>query len=195
MKQEDLSLNEAPKNDGFDFSKFRVSEDVASKLGVVKQVVIKIRKPRAQEFVRVHSSEDFQFDTFLLELEEDGNTYLIDPGIKDYLANEISLRRLVTAITRDNEIFLWPLKLAAANGKYNTWNNSTLEAAESAKDKWTRISSNKQEGRYDVHTAAADLLDPRWPEMLFNEILNIAFKDKIIDTLEHPVIKKLKGAI
>ncbi len=194
QSQNNENLDEGTNHKEVDYSRFRISEDSSPELGVVKQLVVKVRKPRAQEFVRVHSSEEYQIVIYILELEEDGNTYLIESDMKDYLAGEIGLRKLVTAISRDNEIFLWPLKLGQ-NGKYNSWNTSALEAAERAKEKWTRLSSNQQEGLYDTHTAIGSLPEPRWPNMQFNEILDIAFRNKIINTLDHPVIKKLKGAL
>jgi hypothetical protein len=37
------------------------------------------------------------------------------------------------------------------------------------------------------------LPDPVWPELTFNAIYRIAFKDRIIRTLDHPVVKRLRG--
>jgi len=50
-------------------------------------------------------------------------------------------------------------------------------------------------GAYEVYRAIRDdLPEPIWPEKSFNEILKIAFQDKYIQTLDHPVIRRLKGA-
>jgi hypothetical protein len=40
-----------------------------------------------------------------------------------------------------------------------------------------------------------DLPDPEWPEVSFQEILKIAFKDKIIQSIDHPVIQRLRGCV
>jgi hypothetical protein len=34
---------------------------------------------------------------------------------------------------------------------------------------------------------------PTWPELSFGELLKIAFKSRYIDTLDHPVLLKLRG--
>ena len=36
--------------------------------------------------------------------------------------------------------------------------------------------------------------DPDWPELSFAEIFRIAFKDRLINSLDHPVVKRLRGA-
>jgi hypothetical protein len=37
------------------------------------------------------------------------------------------------------------------------------------------------------------LSEPEFPELTLNELLRIAFKDRIVDKLDHPVIRKLRG--
>ena len=35
--------------------------------------------------------------------------------------------------------------------------------------------------------------DPIWPELSFDAIYRIAFKDRVIRSLDHPVVKRLRG--
>jgi hypothetical protein len=48
-------------------------------------------------------------------------------------------------------------------------------------------------GAYEFATALNGLADPTWPDITFNEVLKIAFRDRIIDNPDHPVIKRLRG--
>ena len=48
-------------------------------------------------------------------------------------------------------------------------------------------------GAYDVFQASANLPDPEWPDMTMNELIQTAFKNRFITSLDHAVIKKLKG--
>ena len=45
----------------------------------------------------------------------------------------------------------------------------------------------------EVFEATADIPAPSWPEQSFGELLKIAFKDKFIETADHPVLLKLRG--
>ena len=46
-------------------------------------------------------------------------------------------------------------------------------------------------GAYEIHTGEGKTDEPKWPEMSMNEILEIAFKNKIIWELDHFVLKQL----
>ena len=48
-------------------------------------------------------------------------------------------------------------------------------------------------GAYEIHTAEGITDEPKWPEMLMDGILEIAFKNKIIDRLDHFVLQQLRG--
>jgi hypothetical protein len=69
-----------------------------------------------------------------------------------------------------------------------------MEAAEMAKTQWVRMVSNLNLGAYDVYTATADLPEPDWPSLTLKEIMRIAFGDYYINSVDHPVIKRLRGA-
>ena len=55
--------------------------------------------------------------------------------------------------------------------------------------------SNKALGAYEILTAPPGLPDPEWPQdKTLDDLLNIALgSGYFVDSLEHPVIKKLRG--
>jgi hypothetical protein len=50
-------------------------------------------------------------------------------------------------------------------------------------------------GAYDVFVAAGELGEPEWPTAPFSELLRIAFRDRLIDDLNHPVLRRLRGEV
>ena len=52
---------------------------------------------------------------------------------------------------------------------------------------------NMNLGAYDIHMALAEFPPPEWPEMPFMNVLEIAFKGRVIGSHDHPVIKRLRG--
>ena len=89
-------------------------------------------------------------------------------------------------------VFVWPLRLPDAE-RALAWHLSALEAASHAEVQWTRIQANMSLGAYEIRTAEGITDEPKWPEMSRDEILDIAFKNKIIDRLDHLVLKQLRG--
>jgi len=48
-------------------------------------------------------------------------------------------------------------------------------------------------GAYRIYRAEGELSDPVWPDRTLSELLEIAFRDRIISTEDHPVIRRLRG--
>jgi hypothetical protein len=61
--------------------------------------------------------------------------------------------------------------------------------------KWIRMASNMTDGKYDVYEATGDIPDPEWPDMEFRDMLKIAFDDRYIDSMDHPILKQLRGEV
>lgn len=60
---------------------------------------------------------------------------------------------------------------------------------------WTRSAANMSLGAYEASTAPQGVPDPVWPELSFSEVLKIAFRDQFIGTIDHPVLRRLRGEL
>ena len=180
----------------FDPSNLRLSQNFAESIGVKKLVTtIPVRKPGKQDFVRVHSDPDFRMETAILELKEERESYLVASNLRAELEGEFTPKILFTAINRQKVLFLWSIRLPAEDGRHDQWNASALEAASMAQKDWIRISSNMDLGAYDIFQSKGVLAEPEWPDIDFTKILEIAFKDRYIDDIDHPVLRRLRGEV
>lgn len=181
--------------DPFDPESLRLSVDM-SEIGVKKIITtVPCRKPSKQEFVRTRAGEEWSLDTLFIEDQESREYYLVAPGFRDHVIQDAFVARLVTAVTRSGDLFLWLLKLPGPDGRSNRWNDSALAAAHIAETKWVRVASNMSSGCYDVFKSDGIKVEPNWPELTFNEILKYCFKDRFIDSLDHPFLRRLRGEV
>jgi hypothetical protein len=190
------SLETVP--DPFDPASLRLSGDFSGSLGVKKAILsIPVRKPDKAWFVRVHPSIDYSIDTCVIELKEDRETYLVSQELWSDLVGEatFSPRALFSAMNKQGVLFVWPIRLPGTDGKLDEWSRTALEAAKMAKDQWCRVTANMSLGAYEVHYAIGELGEPDWPEIPFKDILRITFKDRFITSLDHPVLRKLRGEV
>jgi hypothetical protein len=188
----------APTPDPFDPGRLRLSVDFAATLGVKKALLtVPVRKPAKEWFIQVHPDESYRLQTAVLELKEDREIYLVDPALWPELATEstFSPRALFTSITRQGVVFLWPVRLPGPDGRLDEWNRSALDAATMAQGQWVRVAANMHLGAYEVFKASPDLPAPEWPEVPFAELLRVAFKDRFLTSLDHPVLRRLRGEI
>jgi len=181
--------------DPFDPASLRVTPE-APGVSIRKVITtVSCRKPGRQEFIRVHADEEWRLDTLFLEDKEGREYYLVAPGLRDYVMQDAFIARLTTAVTRSGDLFLWLLKLPGPDGKSNRWNDSALAAAQLAETKWVRVVSNLPSNCYDVFEASGIKIEPNWPDLSFQEILKLCFKDRFIDSPDHPFLKKLRGEV
>lgn len=185
-----------PNLDPFNPEALRLPQNFAETVGVKKLLLtVPVRKPNKQDFVRVHPDENYRMSpAAILELKEDRETYLVTPDMAVQLPGEFTPAVLYTAINRQGVLFVWPVKLPEEGQKrVLEWHRSAGEAAELAMRRWVRMTANMSLGAYEVFTAAGHLGDPEWPQLSFPEILKIAFRDRLIDREDHPVILQLRG--
>jgi hypothetical protein len=182
--------------DPFDPAALRLSQDFAANLGVKKALLtVPVRKPDKSWFVRTHPDETCRLQTAVIELKEDRETYLVAQPLWPVLAAEstFSPRALFTAINRQGVLFLWPIRLPGTDGKVDVWSRTALDATEMATKRWVRVTANLSLGAYEVFEATGQLGEPSWPSTPFVELLRIAFRDRLISSLDHPVLRRLRG--
>jgi hypothetical protein len=195
-RQGDPVVTPPPAPDPFDPESLRLGQEFETAVGVRKTLItVPVRKPDKSWFVQVHPAESYCLKTAVIELKEDREIYLIAHSLWPELAGESTFgaRALFTTITRQGVVFFWPIRLPGHDGKLDAWSESALEAASMAEGKWVRVCANMHLGAYEIFEAAGTLPPPVWPERPLGELLEIAFKDRFIDSLDHPVLRRLRG--
>jgi len=90
---------------------------------------------------------------------------------------------------KSGDVFQWPIN-HQSNNRYST---SAMAICSHAMKEWTRMVSNQTLGCYEIIKPATYFPEPIWPDKTYDEILELAFKDRMITSLDHPEIKKLQG--
>jgi len=134
-------------------------------------------------------------DTAVFEDTLDGEMYLVATELIPDLAGEVRPVCLRLAINKQGDIFLWPCKLPGPDGRRNNWHESAVDAAKCAEKRWVRVLANMTAGMYDVFEATGDLAEPTWPDVSFRDVLELSFRDRRIDSHDHPILKALRGEV
>ena len=181
--------------DPFDLASLRLSQNFTETAGVKKLLTtVPVRRPNPQDFVRVHPSAAYRMDVPVIELKDEREEYIIrGRELVGELAGEFVPKTLFTAINRQGVIFLWPVRLPDPDGRQMEWHRSMREAAEIGTTRWVRVKANMALGAYETFMAESVMADPVWPEVTFQELVKLAFRDRLIDSIDHLLIKRLRG--
>ncbi len=192
----------APGNENIDLSDgqgaglldYRLDPSMFGDNQVKKHITdVPISSLKNTAFYRSNPNKGWSFPAPVIEFDRD--PYIVSKNLCAELENDIVLKEFHLFTNRQGDIQLWGLRLPDQLGRLNGWSKSGFEAVKIAQSEWIRVKANMEMGLYDIYTATADLPDPEWPDMSFEEILAIAFKDRTIDSLDHPIVKKLRGEI
>ena len=152
------------------------------------------RPPKGLYFtVRAEKTKPWKDRKFYFMLQIEGrDSYLVAPDIANQKKDEDVIRPvlIVRYVTMAGEEGLWPLKLDQPDARSNRWNKSALDILElAASGKWVRIISAKIQNhyRYSVSPRTFKEMPPKFSDRSFDDLINIAFKDRIILSLEHEI--------
>lgn len=178
----------------FDLASLCLSQDSTETVRVKKLLAtIPARRPNSQDFVRVHPSPDYRRNFLCIDLKDDRETYVVRPEIAPELVGETVMKTIYTAITSLGVVFLWPITIPPPDGKTNEWWRSGREAAELAITRWVRMRADMNLGAYQIFEAEGQIPEPEWPNLPYQELLRISFRDRMIDRVDHPVVQRLRG--
>ena len=195
-KQSDVSVP-----DPYDPASLRIEDsDYLEQAGFSEELTsISVRRPSKEWWVRTHPSEAYRLKTGLLDLKDDTGgqqTFLVLPSLWPLMAAReescFSVKLLVATITREGNPFLWPIKVPGPDGRLDKWNSSAMHIASTSRDRWVRVTSNRQVGQYRMQVTKVEIPDPDWSKVpSMRDMLELAFADCTIDSKDHPVLKKL----
>ena len=187
---------QASTPDPFDPTNLRLSQSFVDTAGVKKLLTtIPVRRPSRQEFVRVHPSAEYRENFPIIELKDEREEYIVTASLVPELIGEFVVKTLYLAINRQGTLFFWPARLPGPDGKDMNWWKSGREAAQLAMKDWVRVKANMNLGAYDIFKAGSVISEPEWPTLGYWELIKIAFRDHLIDRIDHPVIKRLRGQV
>ena len=183
----------------FDFEAIRLPPNFEREAGVRKQLtLVRVRKPRRQEWVRVHPEHRAEVATIVFKETEETKPeiYLVHPAVALQLGDEITYTTLYLAINRQGEPFLWPCrrpKLESRSGDIAATSN--IEAAEMAMTRQIRVQWRSPAYEMSFRDDNIPDVEPKWPDKPFGELVQIAFHrtGMYIDDPNHQVIKILQG--
>jgi hypothetical protein len=180
-----------------DLEAIRLSEEDTATIGTQEILRrVPVRRPRKDEFVRCHPDPGMSSAvTIYTDRNEQHDVFFVAPAMRGALAEDLKPVLLQLAITRKGVLFIWPLTIPSdENPLGRSWHESARKAAEIAKQHWSRIAADKALGGYRIRQAEGKLAEPEWPtDETFNDLLAIAFADKIIVSADHPVCRALRG--
>lgn len=166
-------------------------------------VGISCRRPKSNEFFRVHPDPAYTLDTFVIEYQNEGElsptTYFVHPDLWGQIeTRHLTKVRFFVCVNKAKVVFLWSCKLPAIGGKNTgaSWHTSRMTIADEATRHWLTMWGNTNSGFYEYAKASGDFGEPAFPDETLASLLGKVFvDDRLIAAADHDVLRKLAGEI
>jgi hypothetical protein len=155
----------------------------------------------ARDFVQLHPSPDYWtpelcFISVPIHGTKHEQLHLIDEEIAmRYLPAKKIKRYGLALATKPNDVFF--LCIVPTQNLDVSWNETARKACEMAKALWVQALSRKAAGIEDYEIVKAydpdAFPEPKWLLRSMDELIQITFHGSIIETDDHPAIRRLLG--
>ena len=123
-----------------------------------------------------------------------GEDYLVDEAVAQAIGFDIAPSRdFYVAASEDADPFLWPVRTTQSNGKPNKTVSSAAKTVTTATGAWSQVEYDRSSRTYTAAPVYRPIPEPNWPDESVDELVEAAFTDRKITTLDHPAIAKARA--
>jgi hypothetical protein len=156
------------------------------------QATYPLQKPPKNKFVRVHLSPEYRMNGVLTLTDVDtGEIYYVSPDLDlpPFIESQTRVTDLYAAQMSDGSIFIWPLHRSETS-----WYRAAKAAIRIAVSKWVAVVARRAANTYDLVEPEDSIPEPEWSSLpSFEAMLESAFEDHMVTSLDHPFLRKLRG--
>jgi len=187
-----MSKKTEPQETVFDIGDVLVPQNFDQQVEVKKEPPpVNVRKPGRDTFFQtLPDSANWLTVATVKELYE---TYLVAAKLKESI-HGCRTTTLVPWIDRYGNVSVYPLNLPLEGYSPTGWFTTASDAVIQAQSGWLQMASNRSAQAYDLVAPKGNLPEPAWPEPLdIKDLVQRAFADKYIGSLDHQVIRRREG--
>lgn len=152
-------------------------------------IPVEVRPPYAGEWFRVKPGDERWASTLVLRDAGTGYVYLVRSELWPALGAKLVPVCLRAWTNPTGRLAVWPIGLPALEGGPEVVLGSACVVAAVAERKWCCLRNAPDAPGVILSTRKEGLPEPEWPDVPFLDILELAFHNRLITSLAHPVIR------
>ncbi len=175
-----------------------VGHGVGAAQMIKRTLRIKARKPNPRRFIRVHPDMKAAVAIFIDPNDEDefeAAPYVVLGGVAEELGSDAEANTAFVYAYATGTLGLWLCRHPRKGN--DVWATTRLAVAEKAQTNWLRCHGSEDGDGYGYTEPVDKFPGPDWDRWLRGrsvfQLLGLAFRDRVIDTLDHPVVRAFEG--
>jgi hypothetical protein len=154
---------------------------------------IEVRKPKKSEWFRSH--EKMFTEVYVIQKESTRDFYVIDLELAREVGEEARAAYLIACISDEGACFLWPILKPRGDAVGLQLYENDLADLSLSRSTWIRRQWAMGPKSYKVDQTNSEKV-PEWPQnQNIVDWVNKAFRGRFIDSLDHPLLCRLRGEL
>jgi hypothetical protein len=150
---------------------------------------VPLRKPFKHEWIRTHPTWEQQACVLKLSGDRRDELWLLRNDLAPAFPSDLLTGMFfVPTITRQGTVAMWPLRAPRADGRVDTWASSAITIARVARTRWIQLHANQSVGAFEYQEVPDMTDEPEWPDITWDQLRELAFRNQLITSLDHPVV-------
>ena len=163
------------------------------------RTILPVKKPSSTGWFRASDNPAHAIQLLLYRDTGDDNLdglyYLVREEVKSLLADVSRVHLVALCRGLRSGPFFWPIPLPSDGREPSIWTTSALRQLDAARRGWIRRTTSTEDGYQFLVPDEPDALPPAasFPQEPMRELLLLAFRDTNLDSVNHPLIAKIRG--
>jgi hypothetical protein len=121
--------------------------------------------------------------------------FILAPPVAEHLGTRAIAAVIRVLIVRPAIIRLWAIALPDGDRRPNGYTDSIWDAIPALESGWGRLDVNESRTGYDLIQPLVQWPEPEWRDDSLAQLIERGYRGKIIDDLDHPVMKAYFGTV
>jgi hypothetical protein len=170
----------------------RQSQDYADYMGEAAMVSFPVRRLKEGVHLRVNADPAYRLEGQYVAETKSAGTYFVFPHLRDAIAPLCRRVTIWLAVDGHGIYHLLMTKLPLPGQDLHEWYRTARVVAEAATQNWIKVTKSPGGEGWSYVPVLHQMFEPRWPDKTLNELLQIAFPDRVVSRIDHDLIKQFE---
>jgi hypothetical protein len=172
----------------------RCPQGLTDYLGEAQVIGFPVRTLKEGMHLRVNPDTAYRLEGVYLATPPTmkGALHFVFPQFRDAIMPLCKRGTLHVAVDGHGVYFLLLVKMALPGKEVNEWYRTARIVAEAAAENWIKVTKSAADDGWSYIPVEHKMFEPKWPDKSLEEILHVAFPDRVVDRIDHDLIKQFE---
>jgi hypothetical protein len=174
-----------------DIASLRAAQDYSDCMGEQAVISFPVRTLREGMHLRVCDDPVYRLENMFVAETKTG-LYFVYPQYREALSSLCKCSTLYLAVDGHGTYFLLRCKRPMPGFEANEWFRTARVVAEAAMIGWVKVTKPSSDDSWSYIPVQNKMFEPKWPDKSLEEILRVAFPDRVVNRPDHDLIKQVE---